>query len=46
MAKSNKNIATTEQSLNKQEAFFLKYRKQIITAIAAIIIIIDGVRTL
>ena len=42
MATSNKNIAATEQSLNKQEAFFLKYRKQIIAAIAAVIIIIAG----
>jgi len=42
MAKTNKNIANTEQELNKQEAFFLKFRKQIIAVVAAIIIVIAG----
>lgn len=40
-----KNIETAapEQNLNKQEEFFLKFRKQILIAVAAIIIIIAGV---
>lgn len=45
MANSNKTEATApvEQNLNKQEEFFLKYRNQIIAAVAALIIIIAGV---
>lgn len=35
--------ATVEQSLNKQETTFLKYRKQILAAVAAVIIIIAGI---
>lgn len=34
---------TIEQTLNKQETIFLKYRKQVIAAVAAVIIIIAGV---
>lgn len=41
--KNTEAAATMEQTLNKQEAFFLKYRKQIIVAVAAIIIIIAGI---
>jgi tetratricopeptide (TPR) repeat protein len=42
---ANKNIsnaAPMEQELNKQEAFFLKFRKQILTLVAAIIVIVGG----
>lgn len=43
MAKNNiSNAAPMEQELNKQEAFFLKFRKQILTLVAAIIVIIGG----
>ena len=43
MAKNNiSNAAPLEQELNKQEAFFLKFRKQILTLVAAIIVIIGG----
>ena len=43
MAKNNiSNAAPVEQELNKQEAFFLKFRKQILTLVAAIIVIIGG----
>lgn len=35
--------AATEQSLNNQEAFFLKFRKQIIAAVVALVVIIAGV---
>ncbi|MBR4650729.1 MAG: tetratricopeptide repeat protein [Prevotella sp.] len=42
MANQNKSIAAPEQELNKQEAFFLKYRKQIVTVVAAVIILIAG----
>lgn len=34
---------TIEQTLNKQETIFLKYRKQVIAAVAAVIIIFAGV---
>lgn len=40
---NNEAAQTLEQTLNKQETTFLKYRKQIIAAVAAIIIIIAGV---
>lgn len=45
MANSKKTeaAAPVEQSLNKQEAFFLKYRKQILIAVAVIIVVIAGV---
>lgn len=45
MEKTNVNEAATtfEQDLNKQEAFFLKFRKQIVIAVVAIIVIIGGV---
>ncbi len=42
---ANKNVTettATEQILNSQETFFLKYRKQILIAVAAIIVIIAG----
>ena len=42
---ANKNIANAapaEQELNKQEAFFLKFRKQILIAVAALIIVVGG----
>ena len=43
MAKNNiSNAAPLEQELNKQEAFFLKFRKQILSLVAAIIVIIGG----
>ncbi|MBR4379111.1 MAG: tetratricopeptide repeat protein [Prevotella sp.] len=43
MAKSNKMGAAQEQpELNSQEAFFLKYRKQIIAAVVAVIVVIAG----
>ena len=43
MAKNNiSKAAPLEQELNKQEAFFLKFRKQILTLVAAIIVIIGG----
>lgn len=35
--------AAPEQSLNNQEAFFLKFRKQIIACVLAIIVVIAGV---
>ena len=43
MAKTNiVNAAPTGQELNKQEAFFLKFRKQILIAVAALIIVVGG----
>jgi tetratricopeptide (TPR) repeat protein len=43
MAKNNiSNVAPVEQELNKQEAFFLKFRKQILILVAAIIVVIGG----
>ena len=43
MAKTNiANAAPAEQELNKQEAFFLKFRKQILIAVAALIIVVGG----
>lgn len=43
MAKTNVNeSAQAEQIFNKQEAFFLKFRKQILIAVAAIIVLIAG----
>jgi tetratricopeptide (TPR) repeat protein len=43
MAKTNiANAAPTGQELNKQEAFFLKFRKQILIAVAALIIVVGG----
>lgn len=43
MAKTNiANAAPTEQEFNKQEAFFLKFRKQILIAVAALIIVVGG----
>ncbi len=42
---ANKNIANAapiEQTLNKQEAFFLKFRKQILIVVAAVIVIVGG----
>ena len=43
MANKNiSNVAPMEQELNKQEAFFLKFRKQILTLVAAIIVIVGG----
>lgn len=44
MANSNiKEAATTGQSLNNQEAFFLKFRKQILIAVAVVVVVIAGV---
>lgn len=40
--KVNQQGQPTEQTLNKQEAFFLKYRKAFLIAVAAIIVIIAG----
>ena len=43
MAQKNVNeAAAVEQRLNNQEEFFLKYRKQILIAVAAVIVIIAG----
>ena len=43
MAKTNVvNAAPVEQELNKQEAFFLKFRKQILIAVCALIIVVGG----
>lgn len=43
MANTNiANAAPTGQGLNKQEAFFLKFRKQILIAVAALIIVVGG----
>lgn len=44
MAKTNiATVAPAEQELfNKQEAFFLKFRKQILIAVAALIIVVGG----
>lgn len=42
MAKEVNNTAAPEQILNNQEEFFLKFRKQILIAVAAIIVIIAG----
>ena len=44
MANSNikEAAAANEQSLNKQEAFFLNYRKQILAAVAVVVIAIAG----
>lgn len=43
MANSNIKEAANEQSLNKQEEFFLRFRKQILIAVAAVVIVIAGV---
>lgn len=44
MANSNQKqeAPTMEQTLNKQEAFFLKYKKAIVIGVAAIIVLIAG----
>ena len=43
MAKTNVvNAAPVEQELNKQEAFFLKFRKQILIVVCALIIVVGG----
>ena len=43
MANTNiANAAPTGQEFNKQEAFFLKFRKQILIAVAALIIVVGG----
>lgn len=44
MANSNQTQAapTMEQTLNKQEAFFLKYKKAIVIAVVALIVVIAG----
>jgi tetratricopeptide (TPR) repeat protein len=43
MANTNiANAAPAGQELNKQEAFFLKFRKQILIAVAALIIVVGG----
>ena len=43
MANTNiANAAPTGQELNKQEAFVLKFRKQILIAVAALIIVVGG----
>lgn len=41
-SKNKEAAATQEQSLNTQEEFFLKYRKQILIAVAAIVIAVCG----
>lgn len=43
MANSNVNeVSKIEETLNSQEAFFLKYRKQILIAVAALFVIVAG----
>lgn len=44
MANSKKiaEASSVEQTLNSQEAFFLKYRKQIITCVTVVIVLIAG----
>jgi predicted negative regulator of RcsB-dependent stress response len=39
----NQAAPTMEESLNKSEAFFFKYKKAIIAAVAAVVVIIAGV---
>ena len=41
--KNTKQGQQTEQTLNKQEAFFLKYKKAIMIAVAAVIVLIAGI---
>ena len=41
-SKNKEAAAAQEQSLNTQEEFFLKYRKQILIAVAAIVIAVCG----
>lgn len=43
MANKNVKQGTIEETLNKQEAFFLKYKKAIIIAVVAIIVLIAAV---
>ena len=45
MAKQNNQqgaAAPMEEALNKHEAFFLKYQKQILGAVAALVVIVAG----
>lgn len=42
MPNNSKATAPAEQTLNNQEAFFLRFRKQILIAVAAVIVIIGG----
>lgn len=45
MAKTNENkgaLNTVEETLSKNEAFFLKYKKEIIGAVIAVVVIIAG----
>ena len=41
-SKIEQGTPTMEQTLNKQEAFFLKYKKAIVVAVVAVIVIIAG----
>lgn len=41
-SKIEQGTPTMEQTLNKQEAFFLKYKKAIVVAVIAVIVIIAG----
>lgn len=41
-SKNEQGTPTMEQTLNKQEAFFLKYKKAIVCAVVAVIVIIAG----
>lgn len=41
-SKIEQGTPTMEQTLNKQEAFFLKYKKAIVIAVVAVIVIIAG----
>ena len=43
MANNNAQAPTASESLNIHEAFFLKYKKAIIIAVVAVIVIIAGV---
>ena len=45
MAKQNNpqvELSPMEETLNRSEAFFLKYQKQIIGTVAAIVVIVAG----
>jgi tetratricopeptide (TPR) repeat protein len=41
-SKEKKKVQTFDDSLNKQEAFFMKYKKAVLYVVAAVIIIIAG----
>ena len=43
MAKVNVNNEQNVETLNKHEAFFMKYKKAIVIAVVAIILIVAGI---